>query len=141
MPSTNACIWFSFQGENLLLNAFIFLFAQLETNQVVNSFVLLFSDFKSPGEPKYLEAFGTTSSTLSNRISVKFHFYCISLHASRSISVRFLYGLDSKLRLFLHFADLSPEEAEDVSFKQVNLQPCELCNSFIIIKHDLRDSP
>jgi hypothetical protein len=35
-----------------------------------------------------------------------------------------LYGLNSKLRVFLHFADLSPEEAEDVSFKQVNLQPC-----------------
>nr|CAB3475313.1 unnamed protein product [Digitaria exilis] len=46
------------------------------------------SDFKSPGEPKYLEAF-----------------------------VRFVWP-ESKLKLFLHFADLSPEEAEDVSFKQ-----------------------
>lgn len=43
-------------------------------------------------------------------------------------------------RDFLHFADLSPEEAEDVSFKQVDLQPCELCNSSTIItKHDLWD--
>ncbi|WVZ67567.1 hypothetical protein U9M48_016624 [Paspalum notatum var. saurae] len=46
------------------------------------------SDFKSPGEPKYLEAF-----------------------------VKFVW-LDSERKLFLHFADLSPEEAEDVSFKQ-----------------------
>ncbi|PWZ30868.1 Coiled-coil domain-containing protein SCD2 [Zea mays] len=60
------------------------------------------SDFKSPGEPKYLEAFGTTSSTLYNRIYVKFHFYCISLHASPESFQ----------------SDLSPEEAEDVSFKQ-----------------------
>jgi hypothetical protein len=82
---------FLFRGEELLLNAFICLFAELETNQVVNSFVFyLFSDFKSPGEPKYLEAFGTTSSILSNRISVKFHFYRIS-HVARSISVRFVW--------------------------------------------------
>jgi hypothetical protein len=44
-----------------------------------------------------------------------------------------LYGLNSKVKLCLHFADISPEEAEDVSFKQVNLQTCELCNIFHLL--------
>jgi hypothetical protein len=82
-----------FSGGILLLNASICLLSELVTNQVLDLLfsTLFFSDFKSPGEPKYLEAFGTTSSTLSNRISVKFQFYCISLHVSRSISIRFVW--------------------------------------------------
>ena len=59
------------------------------------------------------------------RLFTLFHY--LNAHAFHSG----LYGLNSKVELFLHFADLSPEEAEDVSFKQVNLQTCELCNSSI----------
>jgi hypothetical protein len=35
--------------------------------------------------------------------------------------------LYSKLKPFLHVADLSPEEAEDVSFKQASVQQLEFC--------------